>query len=179
MDEDRRTTMSRAIDFFTSTVQPTVDEFLNDTKDIRRGRLAAIVLYHMADHWWRENKTRYQTLDSLRIALIAKCPDFQVIRDVGDASKHAELIVPTKIPRTLSSSEQVTRPKGLFQAPFGIGVFYEASDVVFVLDNGGSAAPAPLSGLSKPSPNVASFLHPVQQAKPLPIVCFLRAAGIS
>jgi len=129
--------MSKATDFFTSTVKPTADEFLNDTKDIRRGRLAAIVLYHMADYWRLENQATYTTLDSLRAALVAKCPDFRVIRDVADASKHAELIIPAKnISRTLSSSEQVTRPKGLFQAPFGTGVFYEASDVVFILDDG-------------------------------------------
>lgn len=41
--------------FFRGTVKPTVDEFFRDVRDIRRGRLAAIVLFHTADYWNIEN----------------------------------------------------------------------------------------------------------------------------
>lgn len=130
--------MSRATDFFTSTVKPTADEFLSYIRDIRRGRLAAIVLYHMADYWQLENTTTFNTLAILREKLINKCPEFLIIRDVADASKHGQLTIPTNIPRQLTSSDQIARPPGLFQAPFGVGVFYEASEVIVTLDDGTS-----------------------------------------
>src|SRR5580692_4893008 len=105
-----------ARDFFTWTVKPTVDEFLNDTYDIRRGRLAAIVLFHMADYWcWHLHNTDQKLWDTYK-DLNTKCPDFAVIRDIANASKHYQL---TRGTRQLTSSEQITRPPGLFQAPFG------------------------------------------------------------
>lgn len=39
-----------ARDYFEVTVKPTVQEFLSNTHDVRRGRLAAIVLYHIWDY---------------------------------------------------------------------------------------------------------------------------------
>jgi hypothetical protein len=80
---------TKAAEFFGSIVRPTADEFLGDTGDRRRGFLAAIVLYHTADYWWLENKRTYTDLPSLHVALIQKCSEFRVIRDVGDASKLA------------------------------------------------------------------------------------------
>ena len=50
----------KAVDFFTSIVRPTVDEFLVDTGDLRRGLLAAIVLYHTADYWWVREQNNVQ-----------------------------------------------------------------------------------------------------------------------
>jgi hypothetical protein len=132
---DAQGIMSRAKEFFTSTVKPTAGEFLSAIRDVRRGRLAAIVLYHMADYWFIENQTTYETLTSLHEALIKQCPDFLIIRDVADASKHAQLKQQKGIPRGLSSSDQIRRPPGLFEAPFGVGVFYEASEVVVSLDD--------------------------------------------
>jgi hypothetical protein len=122
----------RAAGFFTSIVEPTVNEFFHAEEDIRRGFLAAIVLYHMFDYWQRDNATA--TLGDM----INKCPEFAVIRDVADASKHSLLCKPSpKIPRQLSSSEQIARPPGLFEAPFGIGRFGEATHVIEVtLDDG-------------------------------------------
>jgi hypothetical protein len=122
----------RAAGFFTSIVEPTVDEFLHAEEDIRLGFLATIVLYHMFDYWYRDNAA--ETLNDM----ISKCPDFAVIRDVADASKHSLLTKPSrKIRRQLSSSEQIARPPGLFEAPFGIGRFDEATHVIEVtLDDG-------------------------------------------
>ncbi|MGH7055924.1 MAG: hypothetical protein ACREFA_19160, partial [Stellaceae bacterium] len=122
-----------ALDFFISTVKPTVSEFLNDPYDIRLGRLAAIVLNHMADYWCWYLYNNDEKLADTRNGLTIRCPDFAVIRDIADASKHHKLKRGTK---QLTSSEQITRPPGLFQAPFGIGVFAEASKVIFRLDNG-------------------------------------------
>ncbi|WP_086008780.1 hypothetical protein [Nitrospirillum viridazoti] len=130
-------------DFFRSTVKPTVDEFLASPWDIRRGRLAALVLYHMADYWAAERyestvtkqdlaKKMRDELPNLRKELIKKCPDFQLIRDVADASKHAKLA----FPRILSSSDQITASQGIFAAPFGAGVFNSAAEITAELDDG-------------------------------------------
>ena len=142
---------SIAADFFVSTVSPTVNEFLSTERDIRRGRLSAIVLYHMADYWNVENGGSREKLTQLHKALIDECPDFVLIRDVADATKHAELRQQNAIPRTLSSSQQVTpAAPGLFEAPFGVGVFAEASKVMLKLDDGNwrNLAPAVRSVLA-------------------------------
>ncbi len=57
---------------FSSTVKPTVSEFLENVQDVRRGRLAAIVLYHMTDYlalegyMGRDRKVMTERLDNLR-----------------------------------------------------------------------------------------------------------------
>lgn len=133
---------SQAADFFTSTIKPTVAEFLANVWDIRRGRLAAIVLYHMADYLalegytGQDRKAMNERLDRLREELIAKCPDFALVRDIADATKHAKLSIPKKTARELSTSKQITSSPGLFHAPFGEGVFAEAAIVFVTLDNG-------------------------------------------
>jgi len=128
--------LTRATNFFTFTVKPTVDEFLNDLGNVRRGRLACIVLYHVADYWALGVHGKDSPITSLHKELILECPEFNLVRDVADASKHAQLFKQKAIPRMLSSSEQVTRPLGIFQAPFGEGVFSEASIVMVTLDDG-------------------------------------------
>ena len=137
--------MSRATDFFTSIVKPTADEFFGDTGDIRRGRLAAIVLYHMADYWQLENTAAFKTRNILCEHLIAKCQEFQIIRDVADASRHAQLDHSATPPRKLKSSDQITRPPSLFEAPFGEAVFNEATKVVVTLNDGTSRLLAPVA----------------------------------
>lgn len=128
--------LSRAADYFYSTAKPTVDEFLNDFRSVRRGRLAAIVLYHMADYWHIAYGSPGVTLSALHKALIAECSDFQLVRDVADASKHDILNSQKNIPRTVSASHQVARPPGIFEAPFGVGVFAEASIPMITQDDG-------------------------------------------
>jgi len=141
--------LTRATDFFISIVKPTANEFLSNPGDVRRGCIAAIVLYHMLDYWalegyvGNERKIMDERVEKLRIELIGKCPDFLLIRDVADASKHAQLSVPKKMTRELSSSEQISRNPGIFGAPFGEGVFAEASIVIVTLDDGTSR---PLAG---------------------------------
>jgi hypothetical protein len=133
--------MTRATDFFISTVKPTADEFLSDLKNIRRGRLAAIVLDHMAEYWQLENKEKFNSLPMLRAELTKNCPEYSIIRDVSDASKHCRLDRPSA---KLSSSEQITRTPGLFEAPFGWGVFAEAAEVIVTLNDRTSIAFAPV-----------------------------------
>jgi hypothetical protein len=125
----------KAAVFFNSIVRPTVNEFLCDTGDLRRGFLAAIVLNHTADYWWLENKITYKDLSSLRVDLIQKCPEFSVIRDVADASKHGELFRASK---QMSSSDQV-KPEKVLRTD-GISVF-SPTIVMFTLDKRTSSEP--------------------------------------
>jgi hypothetical protein len=66
----------KAAVFFNSIVRPTVNEFLCDTGDLRRGFLAAIVLNPTADYWWLENKNNVQgpilTIKGLSLILYKK-----------------------------------------------------------------------------------------------------------
>jgi hypothetical protein len=128
--------------FFTFTVKPTVDEFLNDLGNVRRGRLACIVLYHVADYWALGAHDKdfpiaslHKEITTLHKELILECPEFNLVRDVADASKHAQLSKQMAIPRVLSLSEQVTSSPGIFHAPFGEGVFSGASIVMVTLDD--------------------------------------------
>ena len=138
--------MSRAAEFFNSIVKPTADEFLRDVRNIRRGCLAAIVLFHMADYWDIENNSNPtpRTLKTLHGDLIKNCPEFLFIRDVANASKHHRLTINPNPPRSLSSSEDITRTFGLFEAPFGMGAFNEAIEVIITLDDGTSRPFSPI-----------------------------------
>lgn len=133
---------SETTDFFTSTVKPTVNEYIENVRDIRRARLSAIVLYHLADYLALEGYTGKdrnkmgELIKEIRKELIAKCPEFSLIRDVADATKHAKLFVAKRSERELSTSKQITGSPGIFQAPFGEGVFGEAAIVFVILDNG-------------------------------------------
>ncbi len=83
-------------------------------------------------------------IDQLRKQLVEVCPDVALIHDIADASKHAILSVPKKAARQLSTAGQVSRPPGIFAAPFGTAVFNEASWVMATLDNG---TRRPLAGI--------------------------------
>ncbi|MNS88587.1 hypothetical protein D3C72_1225670 [compost metagenome] len=115
---------------------PTVDEFFNQEYNIRRAKIAAILLYHVADYWFDENNNNYNNLSELHKYLIHECPDFLLIRYLADVSKHATLNTQKNIPRKLSSSDQVSRSPGLFDAPFGVGSFSEAVTVFAIMDDG-------------------------------------------
>jgi len=133
---------SNAFNFFVSTVKPTLEEFLTAPYDIRRGRLAAIVLSHMTDYWALEGytgnrnfKEMKQPVDELRKTLSKQHPDYSLIIDIADASKHA-LLATDKTKRFPDSSTQVTRTAGIFDAP--LGFFAEACVVEITFEDGTS-----------------------------------------
>jgi hypothetical protein len=125
--------------FFLGTVRPTVEEFFADVNNVRRGRLAAIVLFHMADYWNFEvtSLPTDETLQQILRDLIIDCPEFGLIKDVANSSKHDRL---TRGNRRISGSDQIARKPGIFEAPFNVAMFGEAS-IVLVTHNDGTQQP--------------------------------------
>ena len=86
----------RTEEFFKETVEPTVDEYHVRPDNIRRGRLAAIVLNHMVDYWHEDTQ---ESLTAIRATLradtlIPRYPNYSssdILWDLADASKHARL----------------------------------------------------------------------------------------
>jgi hypothetical protein len=114
--------------FFVEVVVPTVDEYLSDPTDLRRGFLAAIVLYHMSDYW--EKETAGRDVEDLRRLY----PDFKLINEIATAAKHRSR--DRGIPMITRSDQIKSTPHpGLFQANFGAGMFAEASEVIVTLDD--------------------------------------------
>jgi hypothetical protein len=130
---------TRSQHFFFLVVKPTVKDFLDSPGDIRKACLAAIVLNHLTDYWVVENlqsPNRCPSKDEMDKAikyLSALCPDFNLIHDVADASKHAELRNDTREPH---SSNQLNRDPGLFEAPFGQALFAEAIRAFILFPDG-------------------------------------------
>ncbi|WP_278620820.1 hypothetical protein [Ectopseudomonas oleovorans] len=131
---------SNSKEYFYLMVEPTVKEFINSPNSLRRGLLAALILNHMIDHLAQENEpaadriTMNERVKAKRNEIIGACHEFQFIWDVADSIKHAKLTA--KKSREVSSSSQLTGSAGLFQAPFGEGVFSDAVEIFAVVDNG-------------------------------------------
>ncbi|RCN59110.1 hypothetical protein [Acidiferrobacter thiooxydans] len=148
-------TYPRTTEFFDNVVKPSVDEYLARPEDIRRGRLAAIVLNHMVDYWCVDTasgdtrKEREAALEDARAALRADTPipshpgysAADIIRDLADASKHAELTRKNPQPQ-LTHAGQVKRHYigALGTAPLGMvpGGMLKPVDVRVTLDDGKS-----------------------------------------
>lgn len=134
--------MLSTIHFFIVTVKPTVQDFLGAKGDIRRAHLATLVLSHMADYWAvdayeGDDRGMRECLDELHKALADECPEFLLIKEVADASKHAQLLTNKKnMPHELSFSERIKRPAGFFTDQFVEGKSDEAPSVMVTLDNG-------------------------------------------
>lgn len=116
------------LDYFHNTVKPTVDEFIQSPTDVRRARLAAIVLEHMNDYVNLVNGVEgRENVGKERKKLFEACHDAKHIHDAANASKHA------KISRGVMSSTadqmKSSNHPGLFQAPWGYGVYAETNYV--------------------------------------------------
>ena len=141
-------TRSRTHDFFRETVEPTVEEFLADRRNIRRGRLASIVLSHMVDYWCVDynerklNQKRNKFASEIRKELASKTPidnySFsQAVWDVCDASKHAILTQQNHVLKDAKDVKQ-NRVGAMGTVPFGMAPMGALipNDVIVVLDNG-------------------------------------------
>ncbi|HCH7479125.1 TPA: hypothetical protein NM870_003770 [Acinetobacter baumannii] len=128
-------------DYYLTIVKPTVNEFLKDKADLRKGRLAAIVLDHVRDYRAVQiglnNKNGEASPNKVLDQMKEVCPDAVFIRDACNASKHGILTNnPKDIPRTLSKADQIRAEKneGMFAAPFGQAMFGESNYVFIKFD---------------------------------------------
>ena len=129
-------------DYYLNTVKPTVAEFMANKCDLRKGRLAAIVLDHVRDYraiqiGLKSKRGELSPPNMILDAMKEDCPDAIFLRDVCNASKHAILSSNSKdMPRTLSNANQIKAEQnaGLFSAPFGEGMFAESNYVFIKFD---------------------------------------------
>lgn len=130
---------SIAKDYFNLMAKPTVEDFINNPHDLRRGLLSALILNHMVDHLAQEDEIATERcimnkrVNFKRREMLNDCPDFQLIWDIADATKHAKL---ANQKRKVSASSQISSTPGLFYAPFGEGTFGEAVVVYAVFKDG-------------------------------------------
>lgn len=122
-----------AIKFYREIVKPTVDDFLHDKTNIRKGFLAAIVINHIKDYLYDDYHKR-NVKSAVNTMLYAECSCLGVVSDICNAAKHHVL---NNKNSAIKSSEQVLQSDvpSLFEAPFGEGGFSEASEVFIILDN--------------------------------------------
>ena len=128
-------------DYFENIVRPTVNEYLSETGryNIRRAKLAAIVLEHMIDYYYLEHSVqKYEVRENIK----TQCPSYSIVKSVANATKHRLLVTSDKngnLKRTdknIENVEQVKCPSGLFEKPFGYGCFAEQIEVYMVDNNG-------------------------------------------
>ncbi|MBP2850472.1 hypothetical protein [Dickeya oryzae] len=123
-------------DYFQNTVKPTIAEFLQDRTDLRKARIAAIVLFHMRDYAMECGMgTPCDSLTDRRKLM------HDVVRAAANASKHYRLRRHRNQPEkdhiaSCADQMQVEESAGLFNnVPFGDGVFAEANEVFLILDD--------------------------------------------
>lgn len=116
------------IDYYENIALPTLDEFFQDKTDIRRAKLALVTLYHVFDYL---KLSKNLTYDDLK----AGCEDFVILANAANATKHGVLTRGSDL--NLDNSNQIKQESypGLFEAPFGEGTFYEASEVYLVFND--------------------------------------------
>lgn len=120
-------------EFLEQVVEPTCAEYLSSDGDLRRARIAAIVLEHMTDYWAAEKSLK---LNAAREMVHNECTEAKTIRDVADASKHCFL---DRTDALTKRAEQVVRRPGsvLGGAPLNSGALNAASKIVVIQEVGG------------------------------------------
>lgn len=86
--------MDAAQEFFIHEVDPCTRAFLQDFACVWKGRCAAIMLTHTADHVWHArpaDRNGTCTEEALRRQLSDRCDSYRLLWDVTNASKHSIL----------------------------------------------------------------------------------------
>lgn len=125
-------------DYYENIVKPTVQEFIENKHDIRKGRIAAIVLDHMRDYWaiYLDQHEKWSITETiLKDEIYELCPDAALIRDVCNATKHGLLRISTNdknIPKSIHSTHQIKseQNEGLFVG--GFGSMFGESNYVYI-----------------------------------------------
>lgn len=118
--------LPKTIHFFTSIVEPTVQEFLDDPTSIRRAYY--IMLYHTLDYWREDLKPKKSDVD-----MVGDHPDFALVRDICNAAKHCKL---KRDPKQITNADQVETKAGAFRAGAFNPNAFRVSGVIATLDNG-------------------------------------------
>jgi len=97
----------------------------------------------MVDYWvmgsytgGSSRKDMTEAVSQGREALSALHPDLQLLTDAADAAKHGRLASIQTRARQIDGADQLKATPGLFNAPFGQGVFAEAVDIYFESPDG-------------------------------------------
>ncbi len=132
-----------AQNYFALIVEPTCAEYFERPWEFRRAILSLIVTSHMVDYWVmgkyvgsQSRKAMGDAVGQGREALSALYPDLQLLTDAADAAKHGRLASIQKRARQIDGADQLKATPGLFNAPFGQGVFAEAVDIYFESPDG-------------------------------------------
>lgn len=127
-----------AQNYFALIVEPTCFEYFERPWEFRRGILSLIVTSHMVDYWVMgsyagglSRKEMGEAVSHGRLALIGLHPDLQLLTDAADAAKHGRLASLQNRTRQISGADQLQATPGIFNAPFGQGVFAEAVEIYF------------------------------------------------
>ena len=130
---------SEAHSFYSLHVMPNVAEFRASLLDLRRAMNAAMVIDHMADHYWEAFKgdpTRVYasaSLGAFRKELAKECPEWACLRSVAEAHKHVQLDRKNRLVTSASQTSSQTIGYGL--APYGTGPF-NGESLTVQLDDG-------------------------------------------
>lgn len=127
-----------AQNYFALIVEPTCTEYFERPWEFRRGILSLIVTSHMVDYWvmgsyagGSSRKSMTDAVSQSRDALTVLYPDMQLLADVADAAKHGRLASIQSRVRQIDRADHLKVTPGMFNAPFGQGVFAEAVEIYF------------------------------------------------
>jgi hypothetical protein len=116
-----------------------MQDFEQNPLDMRLAMNAAVALNQLADYFWQTfNSTDparvygAPSVRGLRDALVARCPEFAVVRDVAEAHKHMKL---DRGARVLTRADQTAQGSTAFgEAGYGTGPWGGGPSVVVELD---------------------------------------------
>jgi len=133
--------ISSARDFWIKVAQPDYEDFRDNPANLRKAFHAAMSLYHVVDWVWGDYESspplvfNASSLDDLRSHIEHnECPDFGLIRDVSDSSKHFRL--GRSSATVTSATEVITRGTGYGEGRYGEGPWGGSSRVVVELNSG-------------------------------------------
>ena len=130
-----------AHDHFDVHVAPALEDLRASPTNIRLAMVAAVSLYHEADHYWGS----YSTIDSGRVfgtksaglfraELSTRSEDYALLRDVAEAHKHMKLDRGTRA--VTHASQTVVGAVEYGGAPYGEGPYGGGPSIVVELDDG-------------------------------------------
>lgn len=130
-----------AHDYWAVHVVPALEEWRANPTDVRRAMVAAVTLYHTADHYWGTHSVTdpprvfgTSSQSQFRKELADREPDFALLRDVAEAQKHMTLNRSNR--RVTDANQTDVGSMGFGEGPFGEGPYGGAPSVIIELDDG-------------------------------------------